>query len=388
MSLRSSLIVDAKAIFVRIILAALGGLVSAVLYACPFCTTLAPTLAERREAADVAVLAELVSSDETAISVRVHRVLKGAGSLSAKDVLQIKPPADGSETHQPGALLLALGKRQTQTADNAWSCLWLNEASFVYVARLPSRKLSAIERLPYFVRYLEHADSLIAEDAYLEFGHAPLDEIAKLAESLSVDRLRECLTDESTPPERKGLYGLLLGLAAEAQGRRDVSADFWRLITAPDNDFRAGFDGVLGGYLWLEKEAGLLRLEARYLDNPKAATGDVRHFATALRVYHDYGRGIARDDLLRVYRRLLDRPDLAAPAANDLRRWHDWQSLERVSSLFGRPEYSEPGIERAVIAYLLACPLPAAERQVERLRKLVPERVVEAERLVRDTAGR
>jgi hypothetical protein len=253
---------------------------------------------------------------------------------------------------------------------------------------LPSLKLASAERLPYFARYFEHADPLLAQDAYLEFGHAPLDEIAKLAEGLAVDRLRDDLADDSTPPERKGLYGLLLGLAADAQRRNDVAADFWRLIDAPDNDFRAGFDGVLAGYLWLEKDAGLKRLATRYLDNSQAATGDVRHFATALGVYHDYGRGIQRETLLGVQRRLLERPDLAAAAVDNLRRWHDWQSLDQVSSLFGRPEYNDALIERAVISYLLACPLPAAERQINRLRKLVPDRVAEAEAPSRDAAGR
>lgn len=374
----------------RMVLAMLIGVNAATLDACPFCTTLAPTLAQRRDGADVALLAELVSSDADTIAVRVHRVLKSADQSPAKGVIKIKPPADDRQAHQPGALLLALGKRLAATApaDYSWSCVWLNEASFAYVARLPSLKLPTAERLPYFARYFEHADPLLAEDAYLEFGHAPLDEIEKLAARLSVDRLRDCLADEETPPARKGLYGLLVGLAAGAQRRGDVSAGLWRLIEVPDNDFRAGFDGVLAGYLWLEKDAGLLRLEARYLDDSQAASGDVRHFATALRVYHDYGHGIRRAELLRVYRRLLERPYVAATAVDDLRRWHDWQALERVLSLFGRAECSDALIERAVIAYLLACPLPAAQRQINRLRQLIPQRVAEAEAQSRDGAGR
>lgn len=380
----------ANVMLLRLFLAALGGVVSTALYACPFCTTLGPTLAQRRDAAEVALLAELVSANAEVLNVRVHRVLKAPERLKAKRAVEIKPPADDRQAHQPGALLLVLGKRQDTAAPDeyAWSSVWLNETSFAYVARLPSRSLSTVERLPYFARYFEHADPLIAHDAYLEFGHAPLDEIEQLADRLAVDRLRDCLIDDSTPPERKGLYGLLLGLAAKAQRRGEVSADFWRLIEAPESDFRAGFDGVLAGYLWLENDTGLARLEARYLDDRQAARGDVRHFATALRVYHDYGRGIAREELLRVYRRLLERAEFAAAAVDDLRRWRDWQSLGQVSSLFGRPEYNDPLIERAVIAYLLACPLAAAERHVDRLRRLVPERAAEAERQARDASGR
>lgn len=371
-----------------LLLAAIGCLTATGLDACPFCTTLGPTLSQRRDAADAVLLAELVSSNADTLDVRIHRALKAPSELAPARVIEIAPTAAGERPHQPGALVLLLGKRHAASAaDYTWSCVWLNEASFAYVAKLPERRLSAVERLPYFAKYFEHADPLIAEDAYLEFGHAPLDEIEKLADRLPVDRLRGWLFDASTPAERKGLYGLLLGLAADAQGRGNVAADFRRLIQTAESDFRAGFDGVLAGYLWLEKDAALVRLEARYLGRSPAATGDLRHLAAALRVYHDYGRGIARDELLRVHRRLLERPEVAAAAADDLRRWRDWQALDRVSSLFGSSDYRDPLIERSVVAYLLACPLPAAERQVNRLRKLVPDRVAEAERQAGDSAG-
>jgi hypothetical protein len=196
------------------------------------------------------------------------------------------------------------------------------------------------------------------------------------------------LIDEATPPQRKGLYGLLVGLAADAQRRPEIAADLWQAVTAPGSDFRGGFDGVLGGYLWLEKKQGLARLEERYLDDPLAAMGDLRHFMTALRVYHDIGRDIAKDDLLHAYRRLLERPALAATVASDLRRWRDWQAVDQVASLFGRPNYDDSVTERAVIAYLLACPLPSAERHVARLRKLIPERVAEAELDAGESGGK
>ena len=353
------------------------------LIACPFCTKLRPTLAQQRDAADVALLGELVSADGPRWKVHVHHTLKAARQPAPKGVMEFAPASGGDERLRPGTLLLALGSRRPadKPGEYSWTTLPLNEASYAYVARSPTLKTPVAKRLPYFLGYLEHADPLVADDVYLEFGHAPFDEIAKLADRLPVDRLREWLTDAATPPERKGLYGLLLGLAASAQGRGDLADVFWRSITSPASDFRSGFDGVLGGYLWLGKSDALARLEKRYLDDPQAATGDVRHLMAALRVYHDYGHDIPGDELLRVHRRFLDRPELAAAAVGDLRRWHDWQALDRVASLFGRPGYTEPSIERAVIGYLLACPFPAAERQVARLRKLVPERVAEAERI-------
>jgi hypothetical protein len=374
----------------RVLVAAVVWLECCSLQACPFCTAVRPTLTQERDRADFAFLGELSSIDGAKWKVRVHRLLKGGDDLKDQ-LVPVETLGDGGEVPRRGALLLAMGTHQPgqSSIDLTWKIVALDEVGFAYVARAPGVKTPSAERLLYFAAYLEHADSLIAEDAYLEFGHAPFDEMAKLAKRLPVDRLRAWLADDAVPPERKGLYGLLLGVAAAAQGRDDVAADFWRLITTPASDFRSGFDGVLGGYLWLERDKALAGLEKLYLDDPRAASGDLRHFMTALRVYHDFGHGITPDDLLKVYRRLLEHPELAGAALADLRRWRDWQALDRVASLFGRPGYGEATIEREIIAYLLACPLPAARQQIARLRQLVPDRVAEAERLLAgETEGR
>ncbi|HET6883132.1 MAG TPA: hypothetical protein VFI31_23385 [Pirellulales bacterium] len=373
---------SANAVLVRLLVAAALWLDGRALLACPFCTSLRPTLTQECERADLAFLGELASAKDTTWNVRVHRVLKSGDGLS-KQIALVEPICESGDVPHRGSLLLALGTRKpgTTASDVAWKVVALDELSFGYVAQAPTFKKPAVERLPYFLDYLENADPLVAEDAYLEFGHAPFDEIVKLAARLPIDRLRAWLADEGVSTDRKGLYGLLLGVAAEAQSRHDVADDFWKWINAPASDFRSGFDGVLGGYLWLDQGKALARLEHLYLDDPHAPSGNLRHLITALRVYHDYGRGIPQDELLKVYRRLLEKPELAAAAIADLRRWRDWQALDRVASLFGRPGYDEAAIEREIIAYLLACPLPAAQPHVARLRRLVPDRVKEAERL-------
>jgi hypothetical protein len=349
--------------------------------ACPFCTAPRPTLVQQIERADVALLGDVVEADGSTWKLRVQRTLKSADEIAAGRLIEIANSAtDGNPAS--GELLLAMGARKEKaSAPISWTVVILNEASFAYVVRSPTTRESAAKRLTYFLPFLEHADPLIAEDAYLEFAHAPLDEIGKLADRLPVDRLRDWLDDDGLSPERKGLHGLLLGLAASAQGRGAIAEDFWRWITAPASDFRSGFDGVLGGYLWMGKTGALDRLENRYLGDPRAAVGDVRHLLTAMRVYHDYGRDIAPEDLMRVYRRFLDRPAVAALAVADLARWRDWEPLDRVAALFVRPGYDDPATDRAVVGYLLACPLPEAGRQLARLRTFLPDRVAAAERM-------
>lgn len=352
----------------------------AVAAACPFCTTLEPTIAQTSDRADVAFLAELIEVDGASAKARVLRPLKAAASQSAQSVRSISLAAPVDNRLHRGSLLMAIGKRQAD-GSLSWTTIELNEASYAYLAQSPPVSEPSEKRLAYFARFLEHADPMIAEDAYLEFGHAPFDQVAHLAERLDVDRLRKWLDDDTVPPSRKGLYGLLLGLAAAKQQRTDIADDFHRWIAAPANDFRTGFDGILGGYLWLSRQEALHELTAKFLDDRDAAIGDLRHLMTALRFCRTYGRDMPLNELTTTYRRFLQRPALAAAAIGELARWRDWQSLDQVTMLFGRSGFTDAATERAIAGYLLACPLPEAARQLARLRQLVPERVAEAERL-------
>ena len=208
--------------------------------------------------------------------------------------------------------------------------------SFAYFARAPSPKGRRPSGCATSQRILEHVDALIAEDAYLEFGHAPFDDVARSADVLPSARLRAWLFDDKVPPERKGFYGLALGLVGDAEERRQ-NAEFVRtLIDYPDNDFRAGFDGLLGGYLLLKGTEGLNLIERRFLLEPHARDGDVRHAMTALRFYHEYGHDIPAERLSAAMRLLIIRPEFAAAAITDLARWKDWKVAYAVAQRFAR----------------------------------------------------
>ena len=362
-----------------LVLGAFAALLPASAGACPFCTAIEPTIAQKCDRADVAFLGEIVEVNGASAKVRVLRPLKAVRDQPT--VTTISLAAAGGKRPRQGALLLAIGTGQAAGSHVSWTTTELNEASYAYIAQSPLLSQPADKRLAYFARFLEHADPLISEDAYLESGHAPFDQAARISDRLDIDRLRAWIDDDAVPPLRKGLYGLLLGMAAAKQQRDDVALDFDRWISASASDFRSGFDGILGGYLWLGKEEALRQLEEQFLDDPESAIGDLRHLMTALRFYRSYGRDIPADRLLQVYRRFLERPALAAAALADLTKWRDWQSLDQVTMLFGRPGYTDAPTERAIAGYLLVCPLPEAARQLARLRQLIPERVAEAERL-------
>lgn len=345
--------------------------------ACPFCTAPQPTLSERRDAAAVVALGEVESATGEQRVFRLRQILKGRDRLQSVETLTV---SKGATSLAPGSLALLLAT--ANEAELNWDVLPVNETSLAYFVRAPAMRLPSAQRLTYFIRYFEYPDSLAAEDAYAEFGRAPYDDVAQLAEQLPMDRLRAWLTSDGVPEQRKGLYGLLLGLAKADADRRSNMELLRSIIEKPANDLRAGFDGILGGYLVAAGEPGLQQIEERFLANPSAARGDVLHTITALRFYFEYGNVIPRERLADALAKLLDRPDFAATVVIDLARWQAWDKLNQVAALYGREGYGDPAIERAVIGYLLVCPKPSAMQIVARIREKAPERVAEAERAI------
>ena len=362
--------------------------------ACPFCTPLGAPLAERREAAAVAGLGELVAiadtpqgSDDKIARLKLRHLAKGAASFAVDTVLELSAaqlaiPRDA----KPGSLWLLLGtNRGDDEAEDLktrdlpaaiaaleWSAEAVNETVYGYFVRAPGLRTPAAERLRYFARYLEHAEALIARDVYNEFGLAPLGVVTEVADELPMAKMRGWLVDPGVPGGRKGFYGVALGLARDDEQRTANRALLEALVDQavaggegaaplPGSDFRAGFDGVLGGLLLIAKLDGLGRIETQLLASPKAAEGDVRHAVAALRFAHEFVPSIPRDRLAAALVRVLPRPGFAATAIVDLARWQAWQCSDDVLRCY-RPLRDTKGdagaaaVRRAVVGYLQNAP--------------------------------
>lgn len=356
--------------------------------ACPFCIARGPTLAQQIAAAELAVLAELAVQGPKQATFRPLRWLEDASAAKSakRDEHDLALPVDLPERAR--GLFLLLGEPADEEPEAVkteapqslrWRAVAVDEAGFAYLAGLPSARAAAAARLRYAARFLENAEPLVAADAYLEFGHAPYDEVRQVADALPAQKLRDWLVDPGVPAERKGFYALALGLARSPADRERNAALLKRQIAAPADDFRAGFDGVLAGYLLLRGEAGLAEIEERILANKKSRDGDVRHALAALRFYHDYGREIPAPRLAQALAPLLDRPEFAAAAIVDLARWQDWSPLERVAKHYGAARFDTPAVREAVVGYLLVCPEPAAKEALAELRTRDPQGVAAAE---------
>jgi hypothetical protein len=357
--------------------------------ACPFCNAIKPTLVQQREAAVVAFIGEPLDkpsdSRPAAQSFKIDRVLKGKDVLGAGPVqLEADAPV------KAGSLVLLLGNGAqalsvSKGADPGlkelqWTAIPLDEAAFAYIVRAPDQRQPSAKRLAFFSRFLEHSNRLLAEDAYLEFGHATYDQTAEAADRFSMSDLRRWLVDPQVPPERKGFYAVALGLA-KSEADRDRNRKLLReQIMTPANDFRAGFDGILAGYLLLDGRAGLDLIESRYLTEPKAADGDVRSVLKALRFFHEYSRDIPRDRTAAAVARIIGRPEFAAEALTDLARWKHWDEVKQAAALYERKEYADPFTRRSIVGYLKACPERSAAAALDHLRRIDPQGIEEAEK--------
>ncbi|MBL9125333.1 MAG: hypothetical protein JNG90_16970 [Planctomycetaceae bacterium] len=346
--------------------------------ACPFCNAVLPSFAQTREAAEIVALGEVTRS-EPQLAVLLRGVLKGQDRARAGERIEV----ERVEPLAPGSLCLLLATTAVEPSVKEPGLVWtyrpVTETSYAYFARAPELRVAGPERLRYFARYLEHPDANIAADAYLEFGHAPFDVVAQAADSLPLESMRRWIVDENVPQERKGFYGLALGLAREARIRGENAALLARLVREPADDFRAGFGGILSGYLLAAGEPALDLLDERFLAQAGAADGDVRSALAALRFYHEFGKEIPHERLRASLRHLVARQEFAAEAIVDLARWQDWGMVSEVARFYDAPAEVQPSARRAAVGYLSACPLPAAAAELAELRARDPRGVGDAE---------
>lgn len=322
--------------------------------ACPFCSAPSLTLTEQLSQAQAALL------------------VKWAGGQPAKDqdggfteyeVVEVNhQPAGGTlkkgervklvryRAAKAGDLYLLLGSTAGATID--WgSPIEVSEQSYSYIKGAPKPEAPPKERLAYFIKFLEHADPMVATDAYGEFANAPYADITTLAKDMPREKLRKWVVDPQLSPSRLGLYGLMLGLCGEDQDALILK----KKVVESTADFRLGVDGVMGGYLLLTRDEGLAVLDQEKLANKQAPFSETYAAMQALRFMWQYGDGkISAERLRQSMRLLLDRPELADLVIADLARWKDWSVQDQLRALYGQNEYDIPSIKRAIVRYMLA----------------------------------
>lgn len=382
------------------------------LRACPFCPALQPTLAQQREEAEWCLIGEALPPREAANAktvrqaIRIHRPLKSPA--------QAEPPREVelqlTEPLPTGQLLVLFGTSPRGGDLPRWTNVRVNEIGLAYLARLPDLRQPPAERLAYVAPYLEHDERLIAEDAAQEFAHADLADVRAALNRFDYAKIRGWLISPEIRAEHKGFYGLLLGMSCAAAKQvtenggaklnpKPVSAEIStaeislnrdllaRLAFEKQTDFRAGYDGVLAGYLLANGAEGIATIAEKLLDYPNTPTGDARHAAAALRFYHEYGPADMRPAVAAATAKLLTREECAAAAITDLARWKAWAETERIAAIASRPGIDAP-TKRAAVGYLKASPQERAGELLARLRAADPAGVEGAENALRALQGK
>ncbi|MDA7978567.1 MAG: hypothetical protein MPJ50_07330 [Pirellulales bacterium] len=335
--------------------------------ACPFCDAVRPTWSQLREPAQIVALAEVTVTDAQRATLRLVEVAHGH---KVPGKVQISPSAKVS----PGDLILLFGQTTASSGAEAeqiqWSDLPISKPAYDYLRAAPDLRRPPEERLRYFARFLEDADEQIAEDAYMEFAHAPYSDVAAIGDTFDGDLLKTWLKDRGVPDDRKGFYALALALSRGSKQDQQENVQFLRdWVDNPGDDFRRGLDGVMGALLLAEKNTALELIREKFLANPQAANGHVRNALSAVRFYYEFGEQPDTEAIASAVACLLDRPAFATEAIIDLARWEAWDKLPKVVSLFDRDGY-DVSTRHAVVAYLLTSDKDDAAVSLERLREL------------------
>jgi hypothetical protein len=236
------------------------------------------------------------------------------------------------------------------------------------------------ERLRLCFKYLNSADVDVALDAYREFQRADYKDYRDMAKTLPPDTIAKWLLDPKTPAYRYGLYASLLGHCGDAKRH---GALLRKLVDDPDKRRGSGIDGMLASYVMLQPKEGWNYLKDILLDGKQDFLMRYAALRTIRFLWGERPDLASKNDLVSGVALVLDHPDMADFAVEDLRRWGRWEQCDRVLALFDKESHNVPVIRRAILRFMLQCPGPRAAAFVREQRQRDRDWVNDAEELLR-----
>jgi hypothetical protein len=91
---------------------------------------------------------------------------------------------------------------------------------------------------------------------------------------------------------------------------------------------------------------------------------------------------IDKKELVKGVSLILDQPDMADFAIEDLRKWQQWHMTKPILELFGKKTHDIPVVKRAILRFALRCPDPQAVAFVREQRRLDSQWVQDTESLL------
>ena len=334
--------------------------------ACPFCGPPQLTMSEMIGQSDHLLLGELVQgtrpTSESAGSVefRIVAIGRSLDDLMTVDQTITLPFYVSGEAGEQYALM---GPGTDYL--NWQSPVKVTQDSWKYISHCPAREKDPEgrqKRLAWFLKYLEHPELLVSNDAFGEFAAAPYKVIRTLKDQMPREKLCQWVADPETPVTRIALYGMMLGMC----GTKQDAAILENKIMKIESDFRLGLEGVMSGYVVLTGEKGLAKLEDAKIrrttftdasgEEKKLPFSETYAMVSMLRFMKKYEPDrVPQERLAGSMYLLLDRPDLSDLIIADLARWKDWSVQGRLMKMYDAEEFQIPSIKRAIVRYMLAC---------------------------------
>ena len=139
-----------------------------------------------------------------------------------------------------------------QPLEPYWGKEIANPAVLEFIAELHRFRDEPAQRLLNAAERFDHADSMVADEAFMVFAKADDKLIAQIAGKLDPAKIRKLVKDPDMEPERVSLFAYLLGACGNAG-----DADLLRsLLKNPSSrDFKS-FEGILAGYINMRPQDG------------------------------------------------------------------------------------------------------------------------------------
>jgi hypothetical protein len=361
----------------------------ALALACPFCGSQGQTLLGEVNQANLILYGTLKNAQrdpgefgkgttemQIELVVKDHPILKGRKTLTLPRYIPVDPK---NETKHLVFIEVFKDEIEPYRGEAVPADSKLGE----YIkGALAVRDKDVPTQLGYFINFLDSPESVIANDAFMEFGNSDYKDYRPLAEKTDPERVVKWLQDPNTPASRYGLYGSMLGHCGKTA---EHAAVLRNLLDDPKKRFTSGIDGILAGYVMLDRKEGWKYL-TELLSNEKNEFLLRYAGLRAVRFFWEYRPDVVeKKNILHALDILVGQGDIADFPMDDLRKWGQWQFTDRILELYGKESHDAPIVKRAIIRFALCVP-PENKKAAEfvaKMRELDEEKVRDIEELLR-----
>lgn len=359
---------------------------ASLLLACPFCEMSGKTLYKEILDAKLVVYGQLANAqvrinpdgtESSTTELHIVEVVKDHPFLKDRKVLLIPRYIPFSKGQEDFLLFADIYKERL---DPYRGIPIIDKEMVTYMKRsLELGDQDVVKRLEFSVKYLDHADVELANDAYREFAQVDYKDVLKWIQQTDQAALRakvtHWLSDEATPAYRYGFYGMLLGLV----GKPEDAPVFEKLVADPQSGLVTGMDGLMAGYIRAVPNAGWSYVKTQLAD---ASIPFARRYSAlqAVRFIWRYQPELLQvKDIVQGLTPLIEQNDIADLVIDDFRKKQQWSLVETILKLNQLDTHNVPQIKRSILKYMLKCPHDKAKAYVAEVRKTNPALVEQAE---------